>query len=256
MERTSHIDQTAVATDGTKVFYDRYEAGHDRVIIIAHGYFNSKNSVLLQSLADQLNDTFDCIIMDFRGHGQTRGLFHWTSKEYMDLQAVLIEARKKYRKVGVIGFSLGAATSLITASKFDLMDSLISVSAPVAFEKIEFHFWDIDFENDILYNILGNGKVGKGVRPGPFWLDKEKPKTAVEAIKIPVHYIHGDKDWLIRPWHSQELFSRTRSMKKISIIKNGPHAEYLVRKNKDEFVGLIRGWFDQTLNDNSIKEIK
>lgn len=247
MTEKMYSTEYAVASDGTKVCFDSYARGHKNVVVIAHGYFNSKKSVLLKQLAKKLTDDYDCIVMDFRGHGQTEGLFHWTTKEYLDLQAVLTYARTKYERTAVIGFSLGAATSLITAAKFELMDSLIAVSAPVAFREIEFHFWDLDIENDILYNIIGNGKIGKGVRPGPFWLAKDKPSAVVEKIKIPVFYIHGDKDWLIRPWHAQALYDKTRSHKKLSIIKNGPHAEYLVRKNHDEFVGLIQAWINETL---------
>lgn len=135
---------------------------------------------------------------------------------------------------------------MITASKIDLMDSLISVSAPTEFEKIEYHFWELDFENDIVYN-LGEGKIGKGIRPGPWWLKKEKPIDCVGKIKIPVFYIHGQADWLIKPWHSEDLYKKTNSKKRLAIIKNGPHAEYLIRKNKKETIQLIKEWFKETL---------
>ena len=126
------------------------------------------------------------------------------------------------------------------------MDSLISVSAPADFEKIEYHFWKLDFENDIVYN-LGDGKIGKGIRPGPWWLKKEKPIDCVGKIKIPVFYIHGQADWLIKPWHSEDLYKKTNSKKRLAIIKNGPHAEYLIRKNKKETIQLIKEWFKETL---------
>lgn len=238
--------ECVTASDGTKVFFDSYKRGHKNAVVIAHGFFNSKGAFLLKQLGEELTSDYDCIIMDFRGHGQTKGLFYWTAKEYLDLQAVLETIRQRYGRVGVIGFSLGGAISLITAAKFGLMDSLVSVSAPSAFRKIEFHFWGLDIETDILFN-LGKGKAGKGVRPGPFWLPKIKPVDVVTKIKTPVFYIHGDRDWLIRPWHAQALYDNTQSKKKLAIIKNGPHAEYLVLKNRTEFVGLIRDWFKETL---------
>lgn len=238
----------AVASDGTKVAFDHYENGHSKVVIIAHGFFNSKGSVLLKSLARDLSDEFDCLVMDFRGHGQTKGLFHWTTKEYLDLEAVLKFAREHYPKTAVIGFSLGAATSLIAAAKFDLIDSVIAVSAPTVFEKIEYHFWNLDVENDILFNVRGDGKIGKGVRPGPFWLPKEKPIAVVGKIKAPVFFIHGGADWLIHPWHSAALFEKTLAQKNIAIIKDGPHAEYLIRKKGDEFIRLVRAWLKQTMS--------
>ena len=187
------------------------------------------------------------IAFDFRGHGKSGGLFYWTSKEFLDLQTVLEYAKKQYQKISVIGFSLGAATTLITASKTNLIDSVISVSAPSEFEKIEYRFWELDFENDIIYNLFGEGKHGKGVRPGPWWFKKEKPIDCVGKIKVPIFYIHGQADWLIKPWHSEELFKKTNSKKHLAIIKNGPHAEYLIRKNKEETVNLIKDWLAETL---------
>ena len=235
-----------VTKDGIKICYDHYQKGFRKLVIITPGFFNSRKAALLQELGQTLSDQYDVLLMDFRGHGKSGGLFYWTSKEYMDLEAVLEYARREYEKIGVIGFSLGAATSLITASKTDLMNSLISISAPADLKKIEYHFWGLDFENDIVYN-LGDGKIGKGIRPGPWWLKKDKPIDCVGEIKIPVFYIHGEADWLIKPWHSEELYKKTNSKKRLTIIKNGPHAEYLIRKNKKETIRLIKEWFKETL---------
>src|SRR3989338_1961953 len=130
-----------IAADGQQIHYDHYKNGHNRVVIIAHGFFNSKDALLLKDLAQSLGDQYDVIVFDFRGHGQSRGLFYWTTKEQLDLEAVLKFAHQQYPKVGVIGFSLGAAISLVVDAKTDLIDSLVSVSAPTEFEKIEYHFW-------------------------------------------------------------------------------------------------------------------
>jgi len=234
-------------TDGQQIAFNHYENGHDKVVIIAHGFFNSKDAALLCELSDALSDQYDVINMDFRGHGKSSGLFYWTSKEYLDLEAVLHYAKQSYDKAGVIGFSLGAATTLIAASRSDLIDSVVAVSAPTEFWKIEYRLWELNVENDIMYNWFGRGKVGKKVLPGPFWLKKYKPIDIVEKIQCPVFYIHGEIDWLIKPWHSQALHEKTKAQKHLAIIKGGLHAEYLVRKSKTEFVGLIRTWLKETL---------
>jgi len=36
-------------------------------------------------------------------------------------------------------------------------------------------------------------------------------------------------------------------MKQIEIMKDGLHAEYLMRNLADEFIGLLTKWFDETL---------
>ena len=234
-------------SDGHQIFFDQYKKGFEKVVIIAHGFFNSKDALLLKELGQELNDEYDVLIMDFRGHGKSDGLFHWTAKEYLDLTAVVEYASKHYKRVGIIGFSLGAATSIITASKMDGIDSIVAVSAPTEFEKIEYRFWELDIENDIFYSLIGKGRIGKGVRPGPFWLKKDKPINKVKDIDCPIFYIHGEADWLIKPWHSEELYNSTLTQKRLAIIKNGPHAEYLIRKHKEETVRLIQDWLQSTL---------
>ena len=238
---------SVITLDSHQIRFDHYGNKSDKVVIIAHGFFNSKDALLLKELGQELVGVYDVIIMNFRGHGTSDGLFHWTAKEYLDLTAVVEYAKKQYKRVGVIGFSLGAATSIITASKIDGIDTLISISGPTAFEKVEYRFWELDIENDIVYSLIGEGRIGKGVRPGPFWLGKDKPINSVKDIKCPVFYIHGEDDWLIKPWHSEELYKNTPTLKRLAIIKNGPHAEYLIRKNKKETVGLIQDWFQSTL---------
>ncbi len=235
------------AADGQDVHYDHYRFGHKKAVIIAHGFFNSKEAVLLKSLGRAHHDQYDVIIMDFRGHGKSGGLFYWTTKEPMDLEAVLRQAARDYDRLGVIGFSLGGAISLIVASRTELIHSLISVSAPTEFEKIDYRFWELNVETDIVYNLIGDGRIGKGVRPGPFWLKKEKPVQVVSKIVIPVFYIHGDADWLIKPWHAQVLFDKTNASKKMLLVKNGPHAEYLIKENKKETVAAMRAWWQKTL---------
>ena len=234
--------------DHQQIHYDHYQSGFDRVVIIVHGFFNSKDAILLKKLSADLNKVYDVIIFDFRGHGKSSGLFYWTAKEHQDLEAVLEYAKSKYRKVGVIGFSLGAAISLITTVRTSKIDSLISVSAPVDFLRIEYYFWQLDLYQDILYNTVGQGRIGKGIRPGPFWVRKERPIDIVDKIKIPVFYIHGQNDWLIKPQHSQALYKNTNSYKKLTIIENGPHAEYLILTHKEITVNLIKEWFQETMS--------
>lgn len=240
-------------SDNHKVSYEHYKYGHNKVVVIAHGFFCSKDVALIKKLKDALIDNYDVIAFDFRGHGRSSGLFSWTAKERRDLEAVLDYARSRYDKIGLIGFSLGAAISVDVLASTDKADSFIAVSPPLEFNKINFSFWDLDIENDIFYN-LGEGRTGKGVRPGAFWLKKPKPIELVKEIRIPILYIHGDKDWVIGHQHSQKLYDKTQSPKKeIHIIKNGPHAEYLIRKNAKEVLALIRQWFKETLEGREDK---
>jgi len=233
--------------DNKKITYDHYKQDHEKVIILAHGFFNSKQTVLFQEMALGLNDEYDIIVMDFRGHGKSDGLFHWTAKEYQDLEAILDYARLDYQDIGVIGFSLGAATSLISASRTDQIDSLIAVSTPTQFRKINYHVWRLGFFENIFYNLSREGRIGKGVKPGRPWLKKIKPIDIVDQIKIPVLYLHGKKDWLVRPKNSEKLFEKSPQNKEILLIENGTHAEYLFRRDREGTTKIFKDWFSKTL---------
>lgn len=241
------ISGILITPDKQKIAYNHYENGHNRAIIIVHGFYNSKDAILLQSLKDSLLDKYDVIMFDFRGHGKSSGLFSWTAKERLELEEILAYAKAKYTVIGLIGFSMGAGTAINVLADNDIVDSMIAISAPSDVGKIEYQFWKLNFQGDFLYTFGKEGRIGRGVRPGPFWLKKTKPIDGVGKVNCPILYIHGEKDWVIHYQHSQRLYEQTKSRKQINIIKNGTHAEYLIRDNPREMIGLIRSWFATTL---------
>lgn len=240
---------TLITKDKHKIAYRHYVQGFDKVIIIAHGFYNSKDAVVLEQLADIFLDAYDVFMFDFRGHGKSSGLFTWISKEGEDLKTILDYLDKRYIKKGIIAFSMGGSISINVLAKYPKADSLICVSTPSEFEKIDYHFWELDWQGDFIYTLAtAEGKKGKGIRPGKFWLKKDKPIENVSKLTIPILYIHGEKDWVIKPWHSQSLYEKTVSKKKLVIIKNGPHAEYLTRDYFEQFTTEVKAWFKETLS--------
>lgn len=233
-----------VTKDNEKIAYRWYKNDHDRIAVIIHGFFNSKDSTLLIELAEHLAKRQDVFIFDFRGHGESTGFFTWTSKEQSDLEAVFGYVKNKYKKIDVIGFSMGGSVSINVLSRGQIpVSTLICISAPSDCSKVDYKWWKLDLENDIRYSLFTkSGRRGKGVRPGPFWLIKEKPIENVGRLKMPVLYIHGDQDWVVGSWHSQELYNRTIAPKKLVIVGNGPHAEYLMRKHKDNLLKEVDDW--------------
>ena len=234
--------------DNHKLAYHYYDNNRDKVVVIVHGFYNSKDSELLTHLSEEMAKEYDVFIFDFRGHGKSSGVFTWTAKESQDLKTVLEYLEGKYEKTAVIAFSLGGTISLNVLSENEYkVDSFICVSAPSDCSKIDYKLWKLDWENDVFYSLLTNlGRRGKGARIGAFWLKKQKPIDNVAKLKVPVLYIHGDKDWVVGHWHSEELFKRTTVKKKLEIIQNAPHAEYMLRKYSKQFYDIIHKWFLET----------
>lgn len=238
-----------LTSDHQKIAYDHYNYGHDKVIVIVHGFYNSKDAVVLKKLALGLTDKYDVFMFDFRGHGKSSGLFTWTSKENRDLKAALDYLGGKYKKTGMIAFSLGGSVAINILAHDKRVDSLICVSTASDFNKIDYQFWKLDWKGDLIYTLFtSEGRKGKGFRPGSFWLKKQKPIDNVDKLQIPILYIHGEKDWVIKPWHSQVLYNKTTSKKKLVVIKNGPHSEYLLRDFPEQFISEVKEWFKNTLH--------
>jgi pimeloyl-ACP methyl ester carboxylesterase len=249
LEKTEEVvSGTLTTVDHQKISYHHFKNGCPAVIIIAHGYYNSKQCLILLQLAQALEGEYDIFMFDFRGHGKSSGLFTWTSREGVDLGAVLDFITPQYSKRGLIAFSMGASISINVLANDQRVDSFICVSAPSDISKIDYWVWALDWKGDVAYTLLTpQGRIGKGVRPGPFWLTKQRPIDNVGKITIPIMFIHGSRDWVIRPWHSEALYQKAGGMKKITFIKNGPHAEYLMRDYSEQFVAEVKNWFRDTL---------
>lgn len=238
---------TITTTDQKKIQLDHYRADHAEVIILAHGFYNSKQAVLFKEMATRLLDEYDVIVFDFRGHGKSSGRFSWTANEHRDLQAVLDYAEKDYEQIGVIGFSLGAAISILTAARDSRIQSLIVVSPPYDFDRINYRFWKMGVMENVVYNVFQDGRIGKGIRPGWPWRKKHRPIDAVEHLEVPTLFVHGQKDWLISPEHSRKLYRKAHCTKDLVILKEGTHAEYIFRGDKAGTVNLFKKWFRKTL---------
>ena len=91
-------------SDGQDIAYAHYENGSNKVVIIVHGFYNSKDSVLIKRLARKLSAKYDVFTFDLRGHGKSSGLFTWTSDEGKDLKAVLDFLAGKYDKEAIVAF--------------------------------------------------------------------------------------------------------------------------------------------------------
>ncbi len=243
-----HSSGQLLTSDRVKISYHHYQSGFEKVIIIAHGFSTSKSNKIFKDISSRLAEKFDVFIFDFRGHGQSEGVFCFSSKEDKDLRVVYDFLTSKYKKIGLIGFSFGAAISINSFIYPNPVNSFVCVSGPSDVNKIDLDFWELDWQEEIMYAFSKEGRTGKGIRPGPFWFKKKKPSESIRKIKIPALFIHGSRDWVVRPWHSKLLYDKCASEKKqIEVIKGGLHAEYLMKGHEAEFMGLISKWFERTL---------
>ena len=242
MERSSLFTTTA---DDVRISLDLYRGpGRTAALIVCPGFFQSKDTPTFQRLADALAGECDVLCMDFRGHGQSSGLFTFSAREPEDLDAAVAWAQTRYERIGILGFSLGAATAVILASRRDTIRTVIAVSAPSAFEDIEFQFWT----PEAIRTGLTGLEQGAGCRPGNPWMEKERPIACVPSLAPrPVLFIHGTKDATVFSRHSERLYQAARDPKRLLLIEGGGHAEELFRRHAQQFLPPVRSWIQDTL---------
>jgi len=235
--------------DGETISYKHYAADHKVVVIIAPGFFNNKDTLTFTQLADELAAEFDVISFDFTGHGKSSGRFHWTANEAPDLRAVIKYAKEYgYQKIGVLGFSMGAAVAIIERSQNESIDSIIAVSTPSNMRKIDYHFWEPKAWRNLWMNLGPKGR-GKGVRPGNPFRKKIPPIKVVHKVSpTPILFIHGKRDWLIDADHSRDLYEAALEPKKFYLFPKAGHAEKIYDQEPQLFIEICTEWFHETLN--------
>lgn len=238
------------ASDGVKIAINQHKTGHDEVLIIAHGWFMTKDSAYFSDMANVFSQDFDVIAMDFRGHGKSSGFYTFTSKEPMDLKAVVDYAKQQYSKVYLLGFSLGAALVLIHSAIEKDVDKVITVSAPHSFIKIENQMW----RKEAWLNTLRKFELIRWVtvRPSLIIGKKIRPIDIVDKIDVPTLFIAGEKDVTVKAWHSKSLYRIAKCKKHFELFKDCNHAEDLFSQEREKFINICMDWLIS--EENSTQE--
>ena len=238
MVRKLHMQNIEIHTkDNINIAINHYKNNHDEVVIVAPGWCMTKDSEAFCKISEMFAKFYDVISFDFRGHGKSGGFYTFTSKEIMDMDCVVRFARKNnYKKIYLAGFSLGAAISVIYASKSRFIDRVIAVSAPADFDKIENEMWRKEAWGETFKKF--ELERFASIRPYPIFLKKIKPIDVVNKIKAPTLFVAGENDPTVHTWHTKELYKKAVCPKKYKEYKNGCHAEDLFLHFEEDFSKL------------------
>ena len=196
--------------DNVKIAINGYFSEKEEVVIVAPGWCMTKDSGAFRQISEMFASEYDVICFDYRGHGKSKGLFTFTSKEIKDLDAVVNFARKKgYSKIYLAGFSLGGGLVLIYAANHTI-DKVISVSAYSDFNKIENQMWKKEAWGETFKKFELNRFLS--IRPDIIPRKKIKPVDIIKEVKSPTLFVAGEKDPTVFPWHTEELYKNTSDL--------------------------------------------
>lgn len=237
------------AADGVKIAVNHIEKGHDEVLIIAHGWFMTKDSSYFRDMSNVFSENYDVITMDFRGHGKSSGFYTFTSKEPMDMKTVVDYAKNQYSKIYLLGFSLGGALVLIHSALEKDVQKVIAVSAPHSFIKIENQMWKKEAWSHSLRKFELIRWVT--VRPSLIIGKKIRPIDIVDKIEVPTLFVAGKQDVTVRAWHTKSLYRVAKCEKRFELFENSCHAEDLFYQQRAKFIRICNDW----LHDKTDAEI-
>lgn len=182
-----------------------------RTVVLAHGYAANRLEMGPDALkvAKFLTEGgYNALLFDFRGSGESEGdevTVGW--KEVRDLAGAVDYARERgAKRVGLIGWSMGGATALMTGARLPEVDAVISDSAYSDFGPF----------------ILENAKNWTKLPDMPFtyiiyWtiprmlgadLSQVSPIRDMQALaRKPVLLVHGSLDTAIAVNHAHQLFT-------------------------------------------------
>ncbi len=231
------------AKDNIYIHFNQYINNHNEVVIISPGWCMTKGSKSFKRISEYFSKHFDVITIDYRGHGKSGGFFTFGTKEIDDLEVLVNHAKEiGYKKIFLIGFSLGASTSLIVASRLDYINGVIAVSPPADFDKIENHMW----KKAAWLETLKKFELSRflSIRPSLINHNKIKAIDIIDKVNVPTLFIAGGMDPTVYAWHTEELYKKAICKKEYKLYKDGYHAEDLFLHFEDDFTITCKNWLE------------
>ncbi len=220
------------------------------IIIMVHGNGYNRNdpSIGMLDIAGQLvNRGYSVLMFDLRGYGESDGsTVSGGYFEKRDVQGAVNYAKKLgYERIGVLGFSLGAVSSLLAAAEDEDIDVVIADSS----------FADL---NDImgpefkkrtkapeifLRPILFMIKVMFGVDFAAI-----RPVEAIpEIAPRPVLIIHGENDAMITVTHAYRLYAAVDNPRDELWVVPGAEHTRSFKVQPQEYIERVAAFFDENL---------
>ena len=194
------------------------------IVLFAHGYTWTREGML--KYAQEFYEMgYSVILYDERGHGDNKRVactFGYNESE--DQNEICDYIRKEYgkeAKLGLLGESLGAATTLLTMGK---RDDLSFVVADCPYSSLNEFFVPLLKANKLPCFILPFSSLFCKLIHH-YWFKDISPKDAIREKKTPLLLITGNNDNLIPCIESQWIYdNKKEGIKELCFMEGADHA--------------------------------
>lgn len=241
-----HKEYSVKSFDGLTLYGNYYEYSKDAPIdILFHGYRGTAERDLSGGIARCFKLGHSALIVDHRANGISEGkVITFGINESRDCAKwvdLVLREINPYAKIILGGVSMGAATVMI-ASAMEFPKNVIGGVADCGYTSAE----DI-IKKEIAVMKLPPKLVYPFVRLGArifgrFDIDETSPIEAVKKSRIPIIFLHGDKDGFVPHDMSVACYNACTSPKRMVTIEGADHGLAFPADQK-KYVDAIESFF-------------
>lgn len=229
LEKYSKFEEVFTTSfDGLKLHgYQVLNKDTNKWAITVHGYMTDAFSLSTKAL-HYYEIGYNVLAIDLRGHGKSKG--NYIGMGYHDAKDLIewikyINSKYSDAEILIHGVSMGAATVMI-ASSLDELPTNVKViiedcGYTCALEQFKFQLKKLF--NLPSFPILNIANIAVKIKAG-YFLNEASPIEAVKNSKVPMMFIHGDKDTFVPFYMLDELYDACSSEKSKLVVKEASHA--------------------------------
>lgn len=221
----------------------------DTIIVLAHGFTSNKDRNRYIEISKSLvKEGYAFLRFDFGGSGESDENEITVKNQIDDLKSAINFVKdKKYRKIGLIGESLGGLIVLSAYPDYQDKIKCIALVAPVTQRKTPTLYDDpkikVEIEEKGFHLKHKDGKIFKVPKEYIDERENINQEEILNKIKCPVLIIHGSEDNTIPVEHSNKAMEYLSENSKLEIIKGADH-DLDIRHG---IVTIINKWFKKHL---------
>lgn len=224
-------------------------------IVLCHGFQTGRREALPVALGLRERG-YNTLVFDFRAHGESEG--RWTSCGFLetrDLEGAVryLQGRPEVvgHRVGVVGFSMGAAVSILTAARMPEIAAVVADSPFATLRGVLASGFRVIFRLPAFP--LANVSLWFAEKLVGVCADEIRPVDYVALVSPrPLLIIHGEADQLIPVANAHAVYATAAEPKEIWTVPGADHVEARLQ-DPEGYLDRVESFLSRALRDEHVR---